>query len=119
MDLKQSLANRIVIVFALMSALVAGVFAMGIVATVHVVEHKLTMTALSGGLRRLLAMDDINQWRHEPEKSELFFFENGPGPMALTPQLAGLPVGFQEITFNGDDFYAMVEAVEFAVARAY
>lgn len=75
MDLKQSLANRIVIVFALMSAVVAGVFAMGIVATVHVVEHKLTMTALSGGLRRLLAMDDINQWRHEPEKSELFFRE--------------------------------------------
>jgi methyl-accepting chemotaxis protein len=31
--------------------------------------------------------------------------------MALTPQLAELPVGFQEITFNGDDFYAMVEAV--------
>ena len=111
MDLKQSLANRIVIVFALMSALVAGVFAMGIVATVHVVEHKLTMTALSGGLRRLLAMDDINQWRHEPEKSELFFFENGPGPMALTEPLASLPLGFQEISFNGDDFYAMVDAV--------
>lgn len=111
MDLKQSLANRIVIVFALMSALVAGVFAMGIVATVHVVEHKLTMTALSGGLRRLLAMDDISQWRHEPEKSELFFFEKGPGPMALTEPLASLPLGFQEITFNGDDFYAMVDAV--------
>ncbi|WP_029977508.1 HAMP domain-containing sensor histidine kinase [Pseudomonas sp. H1h] len=111
MDLKQSLANRIVIVFALMSALVAGVFAMGIVATVHVVEHKLTMTALNGGLRRLLAMDDISQWRHEPEKSELFFFENGPGPMALTEPLASLPLGFQEITLNGDDFYAMVDAV--------
>ncbi|MHA3737274.1 sensor histidine kinase [Pseudomonas sp. Eth.TT006] len=111
MDRKQSLANRIVIVFALMSALVAGVFAMGIVATVHVVEHKLTMTSLNGGLRRLLAMDDISQWRHEPEKSELFFFENGPGPMALTEPLASLPLGFQEISFNGNDFYAMVEAV--------
>lgn len=111
MDLKQSLTKRIVIVFALMSALVAGVFALGIVATVHVVERKLTTTTLSGGLHRLLAMDDIRLWSHTPEKSELFFFEGGQGPLALTRQLAELPLGFQEITFHGDAFYAMVEAV--------
>ncbi|WP_277757803.1 HAMP domain-containing sensor histidine kinase [Pseudomonas sp. A34-9] len=111
MDLKQSLTKRIVIVFALMSALVAGVFAAGIVATVHVVERKLTTTTLSGGLHRLLAMDDISLWSHTPEKSELFFFEGGQGPLALTRQLAALPLGFQEIKFHGDAFYAMVEAV--------
>ncbi|MFZ3282966.1 sensor histidine kinase [Pseudomonas sp.] len=111
MDFKQSLTKRIVIVFALMSAFVAGVFALGIVATVHVVERKLTNTTLSGGLHRLLAMDDISQWSHKPEKSELFFFEGGQGPLALTRQLAELPIGFQEIRFHGDDFYAMVEAV--------
>lgn len=111
MDFKQSLTKRIVIVFALMSAFVAGVFALGIVATVHVVERKLTTTTLSGGLHRLLAMDDISQWSHKPEKSELFFFEGGQGPLALTRQLAALPIGFQEIKFHGDDFYAMVEAV--------
>ncbi|WP_439821582.1 sensor histidine kinase [Pseudomonas sp. HLG18] len=111
MDLKQSLTKRIVIVFALMSALVAGVFALGIVAAVHVVEHRLATSTLSGGLHRLLAMEDINRWSHQPEKSELFFFEDGPGPMALIPSLAALAPGFQEISFNGDDFFAMVEVV--------
>ncbi|WP_323160484.1 HAMP domain-containing sensor histidine kinase [Pseudomonas fluorescens] len=111
MDLKQSLTKRIVIVFALMSALVAGVFALGIVAAVHVVEHRLATSTLSGGLHRLLAMEDINRWSHQPEKSELFFFEGGPGPMALIPSLAALAPGFQEISFNGDDFFAMVEVV--------
>ncbi|MBX9407243.1 HAMP domain-containing histidine kinase [Pseudomonas baetica] len=111
MDFKQSLTKRIVVVFASMSALVAGVFALGIVATVHVVERNLTRTTLGGGLHRLLAMDDISHWNHKPEKSELFFFEGGRGAMALTAQLAALPLGFQEIQFDGDDFYAMVEAV--------
>lgn len=69
MDLKHSLTKRIVIVFALMSAFVAGVFALGIVATVHLVERKLTTTTLSGGLHRLLAMDDVSQWSHQPEKA--------------------------------------------------
>lgn len=111
MDLKHSLTKRIVIVFALMSAFVAGVFALGIVATVHLVERKLTTTTLSGGLHRLLAMDDVSQWSHKPEKSELFFVEGGQGPLAMTTQLAALPTGFQEIKFHGDDFYAMVESI--------
>ena len=111
MDLKHSLTKRIVIVFALMSAFVAGVFALGIVATVHLVERKLTTTTLSGGLHRLLAMDDVSQWSHQPEKSELFFVEGGQGPLAMTTQLAALPTGFQEIKFHGDDFYAMVESI--------
>jgi signal transduction histidine kinase len=111
MNQKQNLTKRIVIVFAFMSAVVAGVFALGIVATVHVVERNLTSTTLSGGLHRLLAMDDISHWSHTPEKSELFFFEGGQGSMALTAQLAALPFGFQEIRFDGDDFYALVMAV--------
>ena len=41
MEFKQSLAQRIIIAFALMSALVAGAFAFGIVATVHLVEERL------------------------------------------------------------------------------
>ena len=41
MEFKQSLAQRIIIAFALMSALVAGAFAIGIIATVHLVEEKL------------------------------------------------------------------------------
>lgn len=46
MEFKQSLSQRIIIAFALMSALVAGAFALGIVATVHLVEEKLISAGL-------------------------------------------------------------------------
>ncbi|KDD70435.1 histidine kinase [Pseudomonas mandelii PD30] len=112
MDFKQSLTKRIVIVFALMSALVAGVFAVGIVATVHVVDRKLTTTRLAGGMHRLLSMDNPAQWTHQPEKDELFFTQGGKGLMALDSQLESLRLGFQEILYHGADFYAMVEVVD-------
>ena len=48
MEFKQSLAQRIIIAFALMSALVAGAFAIGIIATVHLVEEKLISAGLGG-----------------------------------------------------------------------
>ena len=67
MEFKQSLAQRIIIAFALMSALVAGAFAMGIVATVHLVEEKLISAGLGGDLQRLLLMDTVEDWRHRPE----------------------------------------------------
>lgn len=46
MEFKQSLAQRIIIAFALMSALVAGSFAIGIISTVHLVEEKLISAGL-------------------------------------------------------------------------
>ncbi|MFJ2362187.1 sensor histidine kinase [Pseudomonas sp. NPDC087697] len=112
MDSKQSLTKRIVIVFALMTAFVAGVFAVGIVVTVHVVEGKLTTTSLGGGLQRLLLMDNTDDWTHRPEKDELFFFEGGLGEMAPDEQLKALHPGFQELVFDGEDYYAMVRVVD-------
>jgi signal transduction histidine kinase len=111
MDFKQSLTKRIVIAFALMSALVAGVFAMGIVATVHVVERKLTASRLAGALHRLLLMENNAQWTHRPEKDELFFIQGGSGSMALDAELAALAPGFQEIIYAGSKYYAMVNRV--------
>ncbi|WPN55344.1 HAMP domain-containing sensor histidine kinase [Pseudomonas sp. P9_31] len=111
MDFKQSLKKRIVIVFALMSALVAGVFALGIVATVHVVERNLTASRLGGGLHRLLLMENSAGWTHQPEKDELFFIQDGPGSMALDTELAALAPGFQEILYAGTKYYAMVNMV--------
>jgi hypothetical protein len=61
MEFKQSLSQRIIIAFALMSALVAGTFAMGIVATVHLVEEKLISAGLGGDLQRLLLMDNVRR----------------------------------------------------------
>ncbi|HCS42650.1 MAG TPA: two-component sensor histidine kinase, partial [Pseudomonas sp.] len=111
MDFKQSLTKRIVIVFALMSALVAGVFAVGIISTVHVVERNLTTISLGGGFNRLLRMDSTSEWSHQPEKDELFFYQGGQGLMAMDPTLEALTPGFQEIQYQGEDFYAMAGEV--------
>jgi len=81
MEFKQSLAQRIIIAFALMSALVAGAFAMGIIATVHLVEEKLISAGLGGDLQRLLLMDSVEDWSHRPEPDQLFYFSGGRGDL--------------------------------------
>jgi signal transduction histidine kinase len=111
MEFKQSLAQRIIIAFALMSALVAGAFAVGIVATVHLVEEKLISAGLGGDLQRLLLMDSMDDWSHRPEPDQLFYFTNGRGDFALPKDLRHLSSGFHEV-FRGDlSYHAMVEIV--------
>ncbi|WP_213878750.1 HAMP domain-containing sensor histidine kinase [Pseudomonas sp. dw_358] len=112
MEFKQSLKQRIVIVFALMSALVGGVFASGIVATVHVVERKLTTIGLSGNMHRLLISDSVDTWTHQPEKDEWFFIQGGLGEMAMGKDLLKLEPGFQEISHEHHPYYAMVAEVD-------
>ncbi len=111
MDIKHSLKQRIVIVFALMSALVAGVFAIGIIASVHIFETRLTTLSLSGNLHRLLAQDRIEDWRHRPEKDELFYAEDGIGDVAMSDDLKDLKPGFQEFVRGKRTYYAMVGVV--------
>lgn len=112
MDFRHSLTKRIVIVFALMSAFVAGVFAAGIIATVHVIEYKLTSADLGSGLNRLLRQDDTASWSHRPSKGELFFAQGEQGDLALDPLLAGLAPGFQEVDFQGRAYYAVSQVVD-------
>ena len=112
MEFKQSLAQRIIIAFALMSALVAGAFAVGIVATVHLVEERLISAGLGGDLQRLLLMDNAADWSHRPEPDQLFYYDNGPGDFALTADVRHLPRGFHEV-FRGDlSYHAMIEVVD-------
>ncbi|MGV8918128.1 MAG: sensor histidine kinase [Pseudomonas sp.] len=111
MDIRLSLNQRIVVVFALMSALVAGVFAIGIIVAVHIVERKLTVLSLGGDLHRLLTVDSVDNWRHRPQKNEWFYVEGGVGDLALTSDLKILPAGFQEITRDNEAYYAMVDVV--------
>jgi len=111
MDIKHSLKQRIVIVFALMSTVVAGVFAVGIIATVHVVEKRLTIISLGGNLHRILAQDSIDDWRHRPEKGELFYADDGIGDVAMSDDLKGLQPGFQEFYRGKRAYYAMVTTV--------
>lgn len=112
MEFKQSLAQRIIIAFALMSALVAGAFAMGIVATVHLVEEKLISAGLGGDLQRLLLMDSVEDWSHRPEPDQLFYFSGGPGDFELPKDLRHLDAGFHEVFREQLSYHAMVEIVD-------
>jgi signal transduction histidine kinase len=112
MEFKQSLAQRIIIAFALMSALVAGSFALGIVATVHLVEEKLISAGLGGDLNRLLQMDSVSDWSHRPEPDQLFYFSNGRGDFALPKDLRHLEPGFHEVFRENLSYHAMVEIVD-------
>ena len=112
MEFKQSLAQRIIIAFALMSALVAGAFAMGIVATVHLVEEKLISAGLGGDLQRLLLMDNMSDWSHRPEPDQLFYFTGGPGDFDLPKDLRHLDAGFHEVFREQLSYHAMVEIVD-------
>lgn len=112
MEFKQSLAQRIIIAFALMSALVAGTFAMGIVATVHLVEEKLISAGLGGDLQRLLLMDSVTDWSHRPEPDQLFYFSGGPGDFQLPKDLRHLQPGFHEVFRDHLSYHAMVEVVD-------
>ncbi len=112
MEFRQSLAQRIIIAFALMSALVAGAFAMGIVATVHLVEEKLISAGLGGDLQRLLLMDNMEDWRHRPEPDQLFYFSGGRGDFALPKDLRHLTPGFHEVFREQLSYHAIAEVVD-------
>ncbi|ANI58704.1 signal transduction histidine kinase [Pseudomonas sp. PvR086] len=112
MEFKQSLSQRIIIAFALMSALVAGAFAIGIIATVHLVEEKLISSGLGGDLQRLLLMDSVTDWSHRPEPDQLFYFSGGPGDFELPKDLRHLDSGFHEVFRDHLSYHAMVEIVD-------
>lgn len=112
MEFKQSLAQRIIIAFALMSALVAGAFAFGIVATVHLVEERLISAVLGGDLQRLLRMDSVNDWSHRPRPDQLFYYSGGRDEYELPKDLRHLTPGFHEVFREQLSYHAMVEIVD-------
>jgi len=91
---------------------VAGAFAMGIVATVHLVEEKLISAGLGGDLQRLLLMDNVADWSHRPEPDQLFYFSGGPGDFQLPKDLRHLEPGFHEVFRENLSYHAMVEIVD-------
>ena len=112
MEFKQSLSQRIIIAFALMSALVAGAFAIGIIATVHLVEEKLISASLGGDLQRLLMMDNVEEWSHRPEPDQLFYFSGGRGDFELPKDLRHLDAGFHEVFRENLSYHGIVEIVD-------
>ncbi len=112
MEFKQSLAQRIIIAFALMSALVAGAFAFGIVATVHLVEERLISSVLGGDLKRMLLMDSVSEWSHRPRPDQLFYYSGGRDDFDLPKDLRHLTPGFHEVFREHLSYHAMVEVVD-------
>lgn len=109
---RQSLSRRIVIAFVLMTALVGGTFAVGIVETVHQVEERLISSELGGDLGRFLKMESIDEWRHRPEPGQLFFFSDGHGEFALPEELQDLSPGFHEVYRDGKSYHGFVQLVD-------
>jgi len=111
MNIKTNLRRRIVVVFALMSAFVAAMFGIGIYMTEHFVESRLITIDLENDLHRLLNAQSTNEWSHRPEREELFYVEEGAGDLAVPQDLEYLHPGFQEITRQGKEYYALVSTV--------
>lgn len=112
MEFRHSLSRRIVIAFMLMTLLVGGTFAIGIVETVHLVEERLISAELGGDLGRLLKMESSEDWRHKPEPDQLFHFSNGPGDFAMPADLQALPPGFSEVYRDERSYHAFVQLVD-------
>ncbi|WP_043308741.1 HAMP domain-containing sensor histidine kinase [Pseudomonas sp. ML96] len=112
MEFKQSLSRRIVIAFVLMTALVGGTFAVGIVETVHQVEERLISSELGGDLGRLLKMESMDDWRHVPEPGQLFYFSDGRDDFALPADLGELAPGFHEVFRDDISYHAFMELVD-------
>jgi len=109
---RQSLSRRIVIAFVLMTALVAGTFAFGIVETVHQVEERLISQELGGDLSGFLRMESMDDWRHEPEPGQLFYFSDGRDDFALPGSLQHLTPGFHEVFRDGKAYHGFVQEVD-------
>lgn len=107
MQFKRSLARRIVIAFSGMAVVVAGVFALGIVATVDMLEESLISKDLGGELDTMLRMETMDEWRLKPTADQLFYFSKGTGELAMPEDLAGFSVGFHEV-FRGSSAYHLL-----------
>ncbi len=112
MTFKSSLARRIVIAFTLMAVLVAGVFALGIVGTVYVVEENLISTDLGGELDNLLRMESMDDWQPRPMLGQEFSFTGGLGGFAVPDDLLGLEPGFHEVFRGALSYHAMIREVD-------
>lgn len=107
MRFKRSLARRIVIAFFGMTVVVAGVFALGIVGTVYMLEGSLIADDLGSELDGLLRMETMEEWRLKPTPDQLFYYSDGHGELAMPEDLAGFSPGFHEV-FRGRLSYHMV-----------
>lgn len=107
---KQPLARRIVIAFTLMTLVVSGTFALGIVGVVHFIEEHLVTEELGRELDTVL--NDVLVQRAAPrlDSATRFFASNLP-ERAIPKAFQGLADGFTEVVRDEDAFYVYQRGV--------
>lgn len=110
MRTKQPLLRRIVAAFVLMTTLVSGVFALGIVAIVHLIEEHLVSEEMYRELQEVLQNDLGNG--HSPRlDSSTRFYASSIAGYAIPNEYANLETGFSEIVDGDQAFYAYTQII--------
>ncbi|WP_313056231.1 sensor histidine kinase [Pseudomonas lopnurensis] len=107
---KQPLARRIVIAFTLMTLVVSGAFALGIVGVVHFIEEQLVTEELSRDLDIVLN-EDLPKGRTPQLDTSTHFFASHLPEHPMPKVFAGLGEGFTELVRGDDAYYVYVRNV--------
>ncbi len=107
---KQPLARRIVIAFTLMTLVVSGAFALGIVGVVHFIEEQLVTEELSRHLDIVLN-EDLPKGRTPQLDTSTHFFASHLPEHPMPKAFAGLGEGFTELVRGDDAYYVYVRNV--------
>ncbi|MCO6059961.1 HAMP domain-containing histidine kinase [Pseudomonas sp. MOB-449] len=108
MEFKQSLARRILIAFVLMTALVGGAFAVGIIEVVHVIEEQLISRDLNNELNRVLTQNIAQGRAPSLDSDTRFYSSDSSSPYAIPENLANLQLGFHEVFEGENSYHALV-----------
>ena len=108
--LKHPFAQRIMIAFVLMTALVSGAFSFGIVAVVHFVEQHLVSEEMHRELNSVLHED--LKLGHPPRlDAQTYFFASHLPEYPVPERFKALPEGFSEIEDGDHAFYVYVQEI--------
>jgi signal transduction histidine kinase len=101
---RQPLQRRIVMAFVLMTLVVSGTFALGIVAIVHQIEEHLVSQDLSRELNNVLR-DDLPRGERPRLDTGTRFFASHLAQYSLPAQFADADEGFSEVFEDDQSFY--------------
>ena len=110
-NIKQPFARRIMIAFVLMTALVSGIFSLGIVVVVHVVEAHLVADEMQRELNGVLH-EDLAQGRQPRLDTQTYFYASHLPEYAIPERFAALPEGFTEFAESDRAFYVYVHETD-------
>jgi signal transduction histidine kinase len=110
MNAKQPFAQRILIAFVLMTALVSGLFSLSIVAVVHFIENHLVSQELGGELNQILH-EDLKHGRAPRLDSTTRFFASDSEQYPIPPQYSHVVEGFNEVVEADQAYYVYSQEI--------